>query len=84
MNRCALLVAVGLALLAGCAANGNKTDDNNTAAASDDKDYVTGSRLPVKNHDKSGARGTSDRNTIDDMMRRGGSATGGVSGAGGG
>ena len=70
MNRCALLAA-------GCATNGNQA-----TVASEDKEYVTGSRIPIKNNDKSGARATSDRNTIDDMLRRGGNATGGTGGGG--
>ena len=79
MNRCALLAAACLTLVAGCATNGNQT-----TAASEDKEYVTGSRIPVKNKNQTGVKATSDRNTIDDIMRKGSGSGGGVTGAGGG
>lgn len=80
MNRIHLLVAVlGIAFVAGCAST-----EKQAALQDDEKTYVTGSRIPVK--DKSSlpnASSVSDKKDINEMMHRGGNATGGVSGAGG-
>ncbi len=66
MNRPDLLfVAVCALLVAGCAS----TDKKQSAADDDEKTYVTGSRIPVK--DRSTVNSTTDRKAIDDMMRRG-------------
>jgi PBP1b-binding outer membrane lipoprotein LpoB len=73
MNRSDLLfVAVCALLLAGCAS----TDKKQSAADDDEKTYVTGSRIPVK--DRSAVNATTDRKAIDDMFRKG--ATGGGGG----
>jgi hypothetical protein len=73
MNRCQFLLAVGgIALIAGCAST-----DKQAAVPDDDKEYVTGSRLPVK----SGTGNTgvvSDRNSIDSMMQKRSIAPGGT------
>ena len=66
-----LFVAVSAVLVAGCAA----TDKKQTAADDDDKTYVTGSRIPVK--DRSTVNATTDRNAIDSMMRKGATSSGG-------
>ncbi len=60
-----LFVAVSAVLVAGCAS----TDKKQTAADDDDKTYVTGSRIPVK--DRSTVSTTTDKKAIDDMMRSG-------------
>jgi hypothetical protein len=80
MNRYRLLVAaIGTTLLAGCA-----TPDRQAAAQDDEKEYVTGSRIPVKSGTGRDVKNTSSKEGINDMLRRGGNATGGVTGAGGG
>ena len=61
-TQCTVLLAVaGILLVAGCASTDRQT------ASDDDKVYVTGSRIPVK--DRSTVLTTTDRNAIDDMMR---------------
>lgn len=87
MNRYELLVAaVGIAVVAGCASTGRQaaSADGKATASEDDKTYITGSRLPVR--DGRAARDvktTTDRQEINTMFRPGGNATGGVTGAGG-
>jgi hypothetical protein len=49
-------------VVAGCAST-----NRDTPSFDDDKVYVTGSRIPVR--DRSTVLTTSDRNAIDDMMR---------------
>ena len=63
MNRFRLFVAVLCAALAGCA-----TVDQKAAAPSDDKDYVTGSRIPLRSGESSSTMKTSDKQSIDTMM----------------
>ena len=80
MIRFGLIIAAAFAatLAGGCAA------PNGTQRAADDEDkvYVTGSRIPVKESPHTGVKAMTDRRAIEDMMRPGG-ATGGVVGAGG-
>ncbi len=72
MNRSTLLfIAVGVVFVAGCAS----TDKKQATADDDEKTYVTGSRIPVK--DRSAVNSTTDRKAIDDMMRRGATSSGG-------
>jgi hypothetical protein len=70
MNRYDLILAVIAAtVVAGCA-----TAPNQTAAADspDDKTYVTGSRLPVRdNSTTANVKGVTNKNAIDDMMNHG-------------
>ena len=73
MNRYELMIAAAFAamLAGGCATS------NNTQKAADDEDklYVTGSRIPVKNGSVQGpVTVNSDRKSIDDMVRRPGTA----------
>ena len=81
MNRYQLLVAtIGTAFVAGCAST-----DREAAVPDEDKTYVTGSRIPVR--DGTGPRdvkSTSSKEGVDDMLRKGGSTTGGTGGRGGG
>jgi hypothetical protein len=79
MNRHGVIIAGAFltALAAGCSSTGTPM-----AADPDDKVYVTGSRLPVKGTAAQSVKTTTDRNTIEDIVRRPG-ATGGVTGAGG-
>ena len=67
MKRYLLLAALGAALVAGCATNPN----TKTAATTDDdeKVTVTGSRIPRNDRNAAGLKGTSDKNSISDMMR---------------
>jgi len=66
MKRYLLLAALGAVTVAGCAANPN----TKTAATDDDeKVTVTGSRIPRNDRNAAGLKGTSDRNSITDMMR---------------
>ncbi|MEO8675344.1 MAG: hypothetical protein ABI569_07180 [Casimicrobiaceae bacterium] len=84
MHRSILLLAiVGALLSAGCAsmnpqgataANAPGTDD-------DEKSYLTGSRIPVK--DKTINARTTDKNTIDSIYRRAQVCTGGGACGGG-
>ena len=82
MNVYPLLVAaVGIALVAGCAS----TSTGKQAAADDqEREYVTGSRIPVRGAPTSDVKAVTSKEGIQDMVRpRGGNATGGVTGAGG-
>jgi len=64
MNRCYLLFAIaGTALVVGCASAGKQA-----AVEDDDKEYVTGSRIPVK-AGTGRASATTSRAQIDDMLR---------------
>jgi hypothetical protein len=77
MNRYHLLVAtLGAALVAGCAST-----DKQAAVDDDDRTYVTGSRLPK--HVGGHVKAITNKQGIDDLLRKGGSSTGGVTGAGG-
>ena len=72
MNRYDLILAVIAAtVIAGCA-----TTPNPQAAATespDDKAYVTGSRLPVRDSSTSAnVKGVTDKRAIDDMVHPGG------------
>ena len=72
-----LFIAVGATLMAGCAS----MQGESTAASSDDKSYVTGSRIAVK--DKSMVPPDTDKNTINTIYQRsqvcvGGGACGGA------
>lgn len=80
MNRHGLIIAAGVAatLAAGCAST-----DNQKRVSEDEKTYVTGSRIPVKESPNTGVKAITDRQSIEDMVRPRG-ATGGVVGAGGG
>jgi hypothetical protein len=67
MNRYNMVVAaVALAALSGCA-----TPPTPPAAEQpDDKAYVTGSRIPVRDNSTSAdVKGISDKRSIDDMVR---------------
>jgi len=68
MNRYQLLFATAAAsFVAGCA-----TAPTPAPVSQDDKTYVTGSRLPAREGDTSATvNSTSNKQTIDDMMRRG-------------
>ena len=87
MNRYELLAAaVGIALVAGCASTDRQaaSADGKAAASEDDKTYITGSRIPVRDgRGHRDVKATTDRQEIDMMFRPGGNATGGVTGAGG-
>jgi hypothetical protein len=63
MKRYVFLAALGATLMAGCSTNNTRT----AAIDDDDKTYVTGSRIPVK--DGSSAKSTSDKKDIDDMTK---------------
>ena len=85
MNRRELfIVAVAAGLISGCA-----TPNTQTAQTTDpdDKTYITGSRLPVKDNGAQKAAAERAANNPDkgikDQLMRGGGATGGVTGAGG-
>jgi hypothetical protein len=72
MNRYHLiLAAIAATVVAGCA-----TAPSQSAAAesADDKAYVTGSRLPVRdNSTAANVKGIANKNAIDDMMNHGSS-----------
>ncbi len=81
MNGYPLLVAaVGIALVAGCAST---STDKRADLDDQDREYRTGSRIPVRGNPTSDVKTVNTREGIDDMMRRGGNATGGVTGAAG-
>ncbi len=85
MNRRELfIVAVAAGLISGCAATNNQTAKNNDP---DDKAYVTGSRIPVKDNGAQAAAAAKAASNPDkgvqDQMRRGGVSVGGVTGAAG-
>ena len=68
MKRVLLLAAFGAVVVTGCATNNPKTAS--TAATDDDeKVMVTGSRIPRNDRNAAGLKGTSDKNSITDMMR---------------
>ena len=69
MNRYDLiLAAVAGSVLFGCAT----TPDPQVAESQDDKAYVTGSRLPVRDSSTTAnVKGITNKNAIDDMMNRG-------------
>jgi hypothetical protein len=71
MNRYNLiLAAVVVGALFGCAT----TPAPQEAESPDDKAYVTGSRLPVRDNSTSAnVKGITNKNAIDDMMNRGSS-----------
>jgi hypothetical protein len=68
MNRSYLLpIAIAAVFVAGCAAM-----DQKSAEPQPEKDYVTGSRLPARDHGSSSAvKGIESKEGIDDMMRQG-------------
>ena len=68
MKQYLLLAAFGAVLVAGCATNNTKTA---STAATDDEEKVTvtGSRIPRNDRNAPGLKGTSDKNSITDMMR---------------
>ncbi len=72
MNRHGLVIAAALAvtLAAGCAS----TNTNQNRASEDEKTYVTGSRIPVKDKATGSVSATTDRRAIEDMIRRPGTA----------
>ena len=87
MNRRELfIVAVAAGLIAGCATPNNQTAQNTDP---DDKAYVTGSRIPVKDGMSAAQRAAAEKAASNpdkgfvDQMRRGGASTGGVTGAAG-
>lgn len=85
MGRHRLLLAAAAAILvAGCAATGNQTAQNNDP---DDRAYITGSRIPVKDNGgqaAAAARAAANPDKgIKDQLMRGGATVGGVTGAGG-
>ena len=78
MNRHGLIIAAAVAatFAAGCASTNTQN-----ATTDDEKVYVTGSRIAVKDRVHGNVGATTDQNAIRDMMRP--AATGGVMGAGG-
>lgn len=70
MNRYKMIVAMMAATVAaGCAT----TPTPQAADSPDDKAYVTGSRLPVRDSSTTAnVKGVTDKRSIDDMMRPGG------------
>jgi hypothetical protein len=76
MNRLALVslaAAVALAALAGCAATANPPP---TQSSIDDREFRTGSRIPVRESSGSTMTTTSsDKQAIDNMMRQRGVVT---------
>jgi hypothetical protein len=80
MNARALLVAAaGIVFAAGCA-----TTEKQAAVDDDDRVYVTGSRIPVKEgKGHQSVQSTATKQGINDMLRKPGNATGGVGGASG-
>jgi hypothetical protein len=75
INRYGFMLAAAIVavLAAGCATN----DTSKTAANDDEKVTVTGSRIPVKDKATGTVSAATDRKSIDDMMRRAGTAGGG-------
>jgi hypothetical protein len=73
MNRYDLiLAAIAATVVAGCATA--PTSDTAAAESPDDKTYVTGSRLPVRDNTSSASvKGIANKNAIDDIMNRGSS-----------
>lgn len=71
MNRYDLiLAAIAATVVAGCATAPTQTAD---AESPDDKAYVTGSRLPVRDNSTSAnVKGITDKKSIDEMTRPGG------------
>lgn len=72
MNRYDLiLAAIAATVVAGCATAPNPQ----VAESADDKAYVTGSRLPVRDNSSTTAnvKAIANKNAIDDMMNRGSS-----------
>jgi hypothetical protein len=67
MNRQGLVIAAAVAttLAAGCASTNTQN-----RASDDEKTYVTGSRIPVKDAVYGNVQGTGDRKSIEDMVRR--------------
>ena len=85
MNRRDLfIVAVAAGLISGCATPNNQTAQNTDPY---DKAYVTGRRIPVKDNGAQKAAAERAANNpdkgIQDWMRKGGTATGGVTGTAG-
>ena len=78
------IVAIAAGLISGCATPNNQSAQNTDP---DDKAYVTGSRIPVKDGGAQKAAAEKAANNPDkgfvDQMRRGGASTGGVTGAAG-
>ncbi len=68
MKQYLVLAALGAVLVAGCATNNTKTASAATAD-DDEKVTVTGSRIPRSDRNAAGLKGTSDKNSISDMMR---------------
>ncbi len=68
MNRYTLLLAaIGVAFVVGCASVATQP-----AEPQQDKDYVTGSRLPSRDRDSSASvKSIENKQGIDDMMGRG-------------
>ena len=68
MNRFGLIIAAAFAatLAGGCAA----PNDTQKAAADEDKLYVTGSRIAVKDKVHGSVSATTDRKAIEDLVRR--------------
>jgi hypothetical protein len=76
--RALLVAAAGIASAAGCA-----TTERQAAVDDDDKVYVTGSRIPVKDgKGHQSVQSTATRQGIEDMLRKPGNVTGGVPGGG--
>ncbi len=72
MNRHGLMIAAACAavIASGCA-----TSTGSQKADDEEKTYVTGSRIPVKNGNVQGTVSVNaDRKSIDDMVRRPGTA----------
>jgi hypothetical protein len=82
-RRTLLMAAVVVALVSGC----ETTRTQMANSDDDDKTYVTGSRIPVRDQGaQAAAAAAAAKNPdkgIQDQLRRGGPGTGGVTGAGG-
>ena len=65
MERYVFLAALAATLIAGCAS----TNNSKSATDEDDKTYVTGSRIPVKDAVHGSVSSTTDRAAIQDMVR---------------
>ena len=58
--------------------------DGKATAADEDKAYITGSRIPVRDRSTTrDVKSVTDRQEINSMVRPGGNASGGITGAGG-
>ena len=84
IRRELFIAAVAAALISGCATPSKPSAQNNEP---DDKTYVTGSRIPVKDNGSQAAAAARAANNPDkgmvDQLKRGGVGVGGVTGTAG-